>query len=81
MVRHYMLSSEDLALINRRRGDPNRLGFALTLCYLPAAPQMASPDSAVFSFGQQRQLGAGAARIEEERNAGSNQDTGQRAGK
>ena len=30
MVRHYMLSSEDLALINRRRGDPNRLGFALT---------------------------------------------------
>ncbi len=34
MVRHYMLSSEDLALINRRRGDPNRLGFALTLCYL-----------------------------------------------
>ena len=33
MVRHYMLSSEDLALINRRRGDPNRLGFALTLCY------------------------------------------------
>ena len=34
MVRHYMLSSEDLALINRRRGDPNRLGFALKLCYL-----------------------------------------------
>ncbi|HWY92282.1 MAG TPA: DUF4158 domain-containing protein [Chthoniobacterales bacterium] len=34
MVRHYMLSSEDLALINRRRGDPNRLGFALMLCYL-----------------------------------------------
>src|ERR1700676_3787245 len=34
MVRHYLLSSEDLALINRRRGDPNRLGFALTLCYL-----------------------------------------------
>ncbi|MGI8742001.1 MAG: DUF4158 domain-containing protein, partial [Bryobacteraceae bacterium] len=26
MVRHYTLSSEDLALINRRRGDPNRLG-------------------------------------------------------
>src|SRR5258708_9774644 len=34
MVRHYMLSSEDLALINRRRGDPNRLGFALRLCSL-----------------------------------------------
>ena len=34
MVRHYTLSSEDLTLINRRRGDPNRLGFALLLCYL-----------------------------------------------
>jgi TnpA family transposase len=34
MVRHYTLSTEDLALINRRRGDPNRLGFALMLCYL-----------------------------------------------
>ena len=34
MVRHYTLSAEDLALINRRRGDPNRLGFAVMLCYL-----------------------------------------------
>ncbi len=33
-VRHYTLSAEDLALINRRRGDPNRLGFAVMLCYL-----------------------------------------------
>jgi hypothetical protein len=33
MVRHYTLSPEDLTLINRRRGDPNRLGFALMLCY------------------------------------------------
>ena len=30
MVRHYTLSSEDLALINRRRGDPNRLGLERT---------------------------------------------------
>jgi hypothetical protein len=34
MVRHYTLSSEDLAPINRRRGEPNRLGFPLMLCYL-----------------------------------------------
>jgi len=34
MVRYYTLSPDDLALINRRRGDPNRLGFAVMLCYL-----------------------------------------------
>ena len=34
MVRHYTLIPEDLALINLRRGDPNRLGFAIMLCYL-----------------------------------------------
>ncbi len=34
MVRHYTLSSEDLALFDRRRGDANRLGFAVLLCYL-----------------------------------------------
>jgi len=34
MVRHYSLIPEDFALINRRRGSSNRLGFALMLCYL-----------------------------------------------
>ena len=34
MVRYYTLSAEDLALVDRRRGDPNRLGFAVMLCYL-----------------------------------------------
>ena len=34
MVRHYTLSAEDLAMIDRRRGDSNRLGFAVMLCYL-----------------------------------------------
>jgi hypothetical protein len=34
MVRYYTLSPDDLALINRHRGDPNRVGFAVMLCYL-----------------------------------------------
>ena len=34
LVRHYTLSAEDMALIDRRRGGPNRLGFAVMLCYL-----------------------------------------------
>jgi hypothetical protein len=34
MVRHYTMSAEDLALINRRRGGPNRPGFAVMLSFL-----------------------------------------------
>ena len=39
LVRHYTLSDADLAAIRRCRGDHNRLGYALMLCYLrfPAA--------------------------------------------
>ena len=32
--RHYTLSAADLAAIRRCRGDCNRLGHALMLCYL-----------------------------------------------
>jgi len=34
LVRHYTLFAEDLAAIRRCRGDYNRLGHALMLCYL-----------------------------------------------
>src|SRR5450759_1658296 len=63
MVRHYTLSSEDQALINRRRGDPNRLGFALMLCYLRfpgrTLQQGEQPPAALCAFGaEQRSLDA-----------------------
>lgn len=32
MLNHYVLSEDDLDHINRKRGDHNRLGFALQLC-------------------------------------------------
>ena len=32
MLNHYVLSEDDLFHINQRRGDRNRLGFALQLC-------------------------------------------------
>jgi hypothetical protein len=34
LVRHYTLFAADLAVIRRCRGDHNRLGHALLLCYL-----------------------------------------------
>jgi len=34
LVRHYTLSAADLVAVRRCRGDHNRLGYALMLCYL-----------------------------------------------
>ena len=43
LIRHYTLSAADLAAIRRCRGDHNRLGHALMLCYLryPGRPPKA----------------------------------------
>jgi len=54
LVRHYTLSATDLAMIRRSRGDHNRLGQALMLCYLryPGRPLKADerPPEALLSF-------------------------------
>jgi TnpA family transposase len=33
-IRYYTLSESDLSIIRQRRGEANRLGFAVQLCYL-----------------------------------------------
>ena len=66
MVRHYTLSSEDLVLISRHRGDPNRLGFTIMLCYLRfpgrILQQGEQPPAALCAFVAE-QLGLDAAQF------------------
>src|SRR4030088_579958 len=54
LVRHFTLSATDLAAIRRCRGDHNRLGHALMLCYLrhPGRALRAGerPPSALVNF-------------------------------
>ena len=54
LVRHYTLSDTDLAAIQRCRGDHNRLGHALMLCYLryPGRPLRAGekPQGSLLAF-------------------------------
>jgi hypothetical protein len=54
LVRHYTLSEADLAAIRRCRGDHNRLGYALMLCYLrhPGRPLRAGerPPEPLLAF-------------------------------
>ena len=54
LVRHYTLSDADLATIRRCRGDHNRLGEALMLCYLryPGRPLRAGerPPEPLLAF-------------------------------
>ena len=54
LVRHFMLSEADLAANRRCRGDHNRLGHALMLCYLryPGRPLRAGehPPDLLLAF-------------------------------
>jgi TnpA family transposase len=54
LVRHYTLSDADLAMIRRCRGDHNRIGQALMLCYLryPGRPLRADerPTKPLLAF-------------------------------
>lgn len=54
LIRLYSFNEADLSLINQRRGDHNRLGFAVLLCYLRypgiAMPMGEKPPKELLSF-------------------------------
>jgi TnpA family transposase len=47
LIRHYTLSPDDMAVIARRRGPHNRLGFALQLCALRHPGRLIRPGELV----------------------------------
>lgn len=47
LIRHYTFSESDLSLIRQRRGDANRLGFAVQLCLLRYPGHTLSANDAV----------------------------------
>ena len=54
LIRHYTFSEFDLASIRQRRGNHNRLGFAVQLCYLRypgfALPTQREPPATLLAF-------------------------------
>ena len=46
-VRYYTLSSDEIALVQKRRNDANRLGFALQLCYLRYPGRALQPQETI----------------------------------
>ena len=64
LVRHYTLSEADFSVINQRRGDHNRLGFAVQLCCLrypgyALAPDASPPEPFVSMVSRQLNLSPG----------------------
>ena len=47
LIRHYTFSEADQSLIRQRRGEANRLGFAVQLCLLRHPGQGLLPDAVV----------------------------------
>jgi len=45
LARQYLFDERDLSIIRQRRGDHNRLGFAVQLCYLRYPGQVMAPDA------------------------------------
>ena len=54
LIRHYTFSEPDLSVIRQRRGNHNRLGFAVQLCYLRypgfALPTDAEPPASLLNI-------------------------------
>jgi TnpA family transposase len=47
LIPHWTLGAADLAAIERRRGDPNQLGFALQLCAFRYPGRLLRPREAI----------------------------------
>ena len=65
LARHYMLSSRDLALVAVRRGDTNRIGFAVQLALMRHPGfgftlEGGAPDHLVAFMGEQIDVSASA---------------------
>jgi hypothetical protein len=65
LIRYWTLGAADLAAIERRRGDPNQLGFALQLCAFRypgrlLRPREAIPEAAIAFVAAQLRVAPGA---------------------
>ena len=64
LIRHYTLTETDLSIIRQRRGEANRLGFAVQLCLLRFPGQglladAAVPESLLLWLGRQLRIDPG----------------------
>lgn len=64
LIRHWTLGAADLAVVGRRHGHHNRLGFALQLCAFRfpgrlLRPAEAIPEAALRFVAEQVGIGAG----------------------